>query len=136
MIRNIPPGIYELEVSLVGYEIIAEEVIVAANKTATVTLQLKISDKQLQAVIVRSGVKSYKSNIPSSTLRIQTPLLEMSQNIEIVTNKTLADQQIISMSAGTYWQSDYRYFDQYSLKEIDVKHIYMAAMPIQPLPIK
>ncbi|MEP7318964.1 MAG: TonB-dependent siderophore receptor [Panacibacter sp.] len=100
MIRNVQPGNYELEVSLVGYETITEEVSVAANKTATVILQLKISDKQLQEVIVRSGIKSYKSNIPSSTLRIQTPLLEMSQNIQIVTNKTLADQQIISMSDG------------------------------------
>ncbi len=25
---------------------------------------------------------------------------------------------------GTYWQIDYRYFDQYTLKELDVKHIY------------
>lgn len=25
---------------------------------------------------------------------------------------------------GTYWKTDYRYFDQYSMKEIDVKHLY------------
>ena len=25
---------------------------------------------------------------------------------------------------GTFWKTDYRYFDQYSLKEIEVKHIY------------
>lgn len=25
---------------------------------------------------------------------------------------------------GTYWKTDYRYFDQYSLKEIEVKHLY------------
>jgi uncharacterized iron-regulated membrane protein len=24
----------------------------------------------------------------------------------------------------TYWQTDYRYFDQYSLKELSVQHIY------------
>jgi uncharacterized iron-regulated membrane protein len=25
---------------------------------------------------------------------------------------------------GTYWKTDYRYFDQYSLKEIEVKHLF------------
>ena len=29
-----------------------------------------------------------------------------------------------NMGEGTYWQTDYRYFDQYSLAEIDVNHIY------------
>jgi len=27
-------------------------------------------------------------------------------------------------NAGTYWKTDYRYFDQYTLKELDVEHIY------------
>ncbi len=27
-------------------------------------------------------------------------------------------------NAGTYWKTDYRYFDQYTLKELDVNHIY------------
>lgn len=29
-----------------------------------------------------------------------------------------------NMGEGTYWQTDYRYFDQYTLAEIDVNHIY------------
>lgn len=30
----------------------------------------------------------------------------------------------INPDVDTYWKSDYRYFDQYTLKEIEVKHIY------------
>lgn len=30
----------------------------------------------------------------------------------------------VNPDANTYWRSDYRYFDQYTLKEIDVTHIY------------
>jgi uncharacterized iron-regulated membrane protein len=30
----------------------------------------------------------------------------------------------ISEEEGTYWKIDYRYFDQYSLKELPVSHIY------------
>lgn len=30
----------------------------------------------------------------------------------------------INPEAGTYWKTDYRYFDQYTLKEVSVRHIY------------
>ena len=98
--RNIQPGDYELEFSLVGYETITSRVSVEANKTTSVVKQLQISDKQLQEVIIKSGIKNYKTGTTSSSLRLQTPLLEVPQNIQVVTNKVLADQQVISMSDG------------------------------------
>jgi iron complex outermembrane receptor protein len=100
ILRNIQPGAYNLEISLVGYETALQQVYVEAGKITDISFQLKISDKQLQEVIVKSGLKGYKSNITSSSLRIQTPLLETAQNIQIVTSKVLADQQVISMSDG------------------------------------
>lgn len=100
VIRNIQPGSYEIEVSLVGYETLTQTFSVEANKTSTIDLQLKLSEKQLQEVIVSSGAKGYRTNILSSGLRLQTPLIEVPQNIQVVTNKVLSDQQIISMSDG------------------------------------
>jgi iron complex outermembrane receptor protein len=100
VIRNVQPGNYELEVSLIGYETTSQQVSVQANKTTDLSFRLQVSDQQLQEVIVKSGLKSYKSNLASSSLRVQTPILEMPQNIQIVTGKTLADQQVISMSDG------------------------------------
>jgi iron complex outermembrane receptor protein len=100
ILRNVLPGEYELEISLVGYETLSQQVSVTANKTTDLDLHLQVSDLQLQEVIVKSGLKSYKTNLASSSLRIQTPILEMPQNIQIVTGKALADQQVISMSDG------------------------------------
>ena len=100
IIRNVQPGNYELEVSLVGYENVTQSVTIEANKTSTVTIQLKVSEKQLQEVIVSSGSVGYKTNVASSTLRLQTPLIEVPQNIQVITNRVLKDQQILSMSDG------------------------------------
>jgi len=98
--RNLQPGDYELEFSLVGYEAIASRITVEANRIAAITRRLEVSDKQLQEVIVKSSAKNYKAGNASSSLRLQTPLLEVPQNIQVVTNKVLADQQVISMSDG------------------------------------
>lgn len=100
IIRNVQPGTYEMEISLIGYETTSQQVIVQAGKTTDLSFQLQLSDQQLQEVIVKSGLKSYKSNLASSSLRVQTPILEMPQNIQVVTGKALGDQQVISMSDG------------------------------------
>lgn len=100
LFRNIPFGQYELQLSLVGYETVTVPVSLTGDKPALVNRQLRISNKQLQEVIVKSGIKSYKANMPSSSLRLQEPVLEIPQNIQIVTGKTIADQQVISMSDG------------------------------------
>lgn len=48
------------------------------------------------------------------------------QNIEVhfPENDSVAIGGVANPDADTYWKSDYRYFDQYSLKEVDVKHLY------------
>ena len=99
VIHNINPGNYVLEASLVNYQPVSENIAVKANTTSEIILQLQVSDKQLQDVIVRTG-SGYKMNTTSSSLRITTPLLQAPQNIQIITNKTLKDQQVISMSDG------------------------------------
>lgn len=98
--RNIQPGNYELEIFLLGYENVIQQVTVEANKTTTVALQLKVSDKELKEVIVTTARNSYNASKLSPTLRLQTPLIEVPQNIQLISNKVLTDQQIISMSDG------------------------------------
>ncbi len=99
IIRNIKPGDYELEFSLVGYENVTKHVTIEANKTGDLSVQLQISDKQLQDVIVKTG-GGYKSSSLSPSLRLTTPVNEVPQNIQIITGKVLKDQTIISMSDG------------------------------------
>ncbi|RXK86009.1 TonB-dependent receptor [Filimonas effusa] len=97
---NVKPGNYQLEVSLVGYDNTVVPVTVTAEATATVDITLTVSDLQLQEIIVKSGKSAYNTKQLSSTLRLNEPLLETPQNIQIISNKVMADQQIISMSDG------------------------------------
>ncbi|UEG50354.1 PepSY domain-containing protein [Ferruginibacter lapsinanis] len=48
------------------------------------------------------------------------------QNFEVhfPENDSVSIGGVANPDADTYWKSDYRYFDQYSLKEIEVKHLY------------
>ncbi|MEO5889291.1 MAG: TonB-dependent receptor [Ferruginibacter sp.] len=98
--KNMAAGNYEMQVSMVGYETTTQHVTVEQGKTAEVFIQLQLSNKQLQEVIIKAGTRGYKVGNLSTSLRLQTPLLETPQNIQIVTNKNLADQQVISMSDG------------------------------------
>ncbi len=99
-IRNVTAGTYTLEVSLTGYQNLTQSVIVNDDATANVTFTLSISEQDLAEVVVRSGRSGYKTNLSSSTLRLNEPLSEVPQNIQIITANVLADQQITSMSDG------------------------------------
>ena len=99
-LRNLPAGTYELVISLIGYETVEEMVTLEDNETKTISIQLRLTQKELEAVIVKSGGNGYTTNTLSSSLRLQTPLLEVPQNIQVVTTKALQDQQVISMSDG------------------------------------
>jgi uncharacterized iron-regulated membrane protein len=39
-------------------------------------------------------------------------------------NKNTAIEVALNPDGNTYWKADYRYFDQYTLQEIEVKHTY------------
>lgn len=97
---KLKPGEYTLQVSLTGYETLEQSVTISEGKTVTLSLQLHLSENQLQEVTVRTKRNPYLLRQPSPTLRLNEPLLETPQNIQVVTNKVLADQQIISMSDG------------------------------------
>jgi iron complex outermembrane receptor protein len=98
ILKNIKPGTYELAVTLVGYESAIKSVVVEENKTATVDIPMSVSDLQLQEVIITSNKNAYNTRQTSSSLRLNEPLLEVPQNIQVVTGANLADQQVISMS--------------------------------------
>ncbi|GGH78525.1 iron complex outermembrane receptor protein [Filimonas zeae] len=100
VLRNVKPGNYELEASFVGYEDVIKSVTVDEKKTSNVEIQLNISQAQIDEVTVRAVKNGYKENNPSSTLRINESLLEAPQNIQVITGKALADQQVISMNDG------------------------------------
>lgn len=100
IIRGLNAGSYELEVSLTGYKTKVEKITLTDNETGFILVTLELSQRELQEVIIRSGIRSYRAGTISNSLRLQTPILETPQNIQVVTGKAISDQQVISMSDG------------------------------------
>jgi iron complex outermembrane receptor protein len=85
VLKNIDPGNYKIEISLIGYETFVQEIKIEADETATLAIQLSASQKQLSEVIVSAGrIRETIDEVPSSVSIIG--LKAMEQNIQITTN--------------------------------------------------
>jgi iron complex outermembrane receptor protein len=98
--KNIAAGNYTLVVTLIGYKDAEKEITVEAGRSTTVDVQLSLSNNELNDVVVIGNKNSFKTNRVSSSLRVQTPLIELPQNIQVVTAKLINDQQIFDMLEG------------------------------------
>ena len=99
-ISNVKAGSYTLVASLVGLNSQSKKVTVEAGKTVKVDFTLTESGKELSEVVVTSNPSRYVADYPSISLRLKTPLLEIPQNIQIVTKQIIQDQQIFDMLEG------------------------------------
>lgn len=95
-LRNIAGGNYIIEVSLTGYETLREPVKVEAGKTAELNLQLKLSERQLQEVIVTSNNK-FKSTKSDYANKMPLSFLENSQSYSTITKDLIKDQVLFSV---------------------------------------
>ena len=98
--KKLKKGTYIIAVSAIGLNTESKTVTVGDNETKVVDFTLSQSADQLKEVIISANKNRYKLNQPSSTLKLNTPLLEIPQNIQIISNSALSDQQVMSMSDG------------------------------------
>ncbi len=98
--QKVRSGTYTIRVSAIGLRAAEKTVTVTEGQTSYVDFTLSESSDQLKEVVVSGNKKKYKIDAPSSSLRLDGPLLEAPQNIQVITSATLADQQITSMSDG------------------------------------
>nr|WP_288834259.1 TonB-dependent receptor [uncultured Flavobacterium sp.] len=97
-IKNIKPGNYTLVINGIGIKSISENIAIRNNQTLLKNFKLTESKEELNEVIVKRN--KYKQDKPSLSLRLNTPVLEIPQNVQIISGQTLKDQQITSMSDG------------------------------------
>ena len=97
---KLKKGKYTIAVSAVGLKSEQKSVELADNDSQVLDFMLAEKSDQLTEVVIGGTVKRYKVDVPSTSLRLNVPLLEIPQNIQIVTSQNLADQQVISMSDG------------------------------------
>ncbi|RYY54967.1 MAG: TonB-dependent receptor [Chitinophagaceae bacterium] len=99
-IRNLPAGTYTAEASFAGLKTQQQTVTLTENASVTIDFTLEENASELQQVIVSSTMRKYNDVKTDQTLRITTPLLELPQNVQIVSKEMLKDQQVTSMSDG------------------------------------
>lgn len=100
ILNNINPGNYTVTIKYLGLNPQSKSVEVFANQTSFLNFLLPESGLILSEVIVLDKKNKYKEDKISPSLRLETPILEIPQNIQIVTSAVLNDQQILSMSDG------------------------------------
>lgn len=96
--KSVRAGSYTIIVRSVGVHSIEDKIVVTSKQTTTKNFSLSESQEDLDEVVITKN--KYKQDKPSLSLRLQTPVLEIPQNIQIVSGQTLKDQQITSMSDG------------------------------------
>jgi len=98
-IRKIKPGQYILQISLLGYSDLEIEVTVKQNESADLKIQMKQTYAELQNIILEASKQSkYVETKISEGLRLNLPLIEIPQNIQIISHQLLSDQGLLSMT--------------------------------------
>ncbi|WP_207513617.1 TonB-dependent receptor [Longitalea luteola] len=95
-ILKLQPGSYTLTISFTGYEALEQQVEVVANQTATVSFQLKASNKELQEVVVTSGQNKFAKRSSGYVARLPLGNLENPQVYNVVPKELLQEQMIVS----------------------------------------
>ncbi len=96
-IRNLRAGTWVIQVSSVGIETYKKTFIISEDETLTLDMSIAETIRQLQEVLINSRKNTEHASV---SLRLKTPLLETPQNIQVVDDKDLQAQQVISMSDG------------------------------------
>ncbi|SDW90460.1 TonB-dependent receptor [Flavobacterium degerlachei] len=99
-LNNIMDGNFTLIVSLIGNNDVQKEVTIKNNETTIVDITLTLSNNELNQVVILSNKSAFKTNRVSSSLRLQSPIIEIPQNIQVITGKLINDQQIFNMLEG------------------------------------
>lgn len=89
---NLPAGAYEIRISLIGYSPLRQQVTVEENKTTTLSLQLKVSEQQLDEVTVTTGHNKFNKKETDDIARMPLKNLENPQVYTVVTREIMREQ--------------------------------------------
>ncbi|QNK61059.1 TonB-dependent receptor [Pedobacter sp. PAMC26386] len=99
-IRKVPTGNYTLVVSAIGLYPKEKQITVTGKGNILADFSLNENQSQLKDVQIAGSKKKFKVDKVSSSLRLKTALLEIPQNIKVVTSKLIADQQVFDVVDG------------------------------------
>ncbi|WP_207534611.1 TonB-dependent receptor [Desertivirga arenae] len=99
-IKRVPAGDYTLVVSGVGLVSKEKQIAVSPKGIVMADFTLDEDHSQLAEVQITSRKNKFKEDKVSSSLRLQSPLIEVPQNIKVVNQKLIADQLVFDVVDG------------------------------------
>ncbi|TEW66986.1 TonB-dependent receptor [Mucilaginibacter phyllosphaerae] len=97
---KVKPGNYIISVSAVGLMKDEKNITVTAGAVITLNFILKENASELKEVIIAGNKQKFKIDNPSPSLRLNQPLLQIPQNIQVISNEQIKEQQIFNMLEG------------------------------------
>lgn len=97
ILRNLPAGTYDLEISFTGHSTITRQVTVDHRRTTTISIVLQLSERQLQQVIVTGGVNKFARRSSDYVSKMPLSSMENPQVYTTLTKELLADQLVFSV---------------------------------------
>lgn len=97
---KIKAGRYTVKVSAIGLISSQKEIQVSAGAITVTDFILTENSSQLDQVAISGRKQKYKIDDPSPSLRLNEPLLQVAQNIQVVSADQIKDQQIYNMLEG------------------------------------
>ncbi|MGI4022416.1 MAG: TonB-dependent siderophore receptor [Janthinobacterium lividum] len=98
--HKLKSGTYTIKVSAVGLSSQIKTIDLKNGESASVDFMLTENAARLNEVNISGSKNPFKANKISPSLRLQEPLLEIPQNIQIVTGQLIKDQGIQDISEG------------------------------------
>ncbi|SEM90205.1 iron complex outermembrane recepter protein [bacterium A37T11] len=99
-IKRVKQGSYTLVATAVGLKPSVKKLLVDGDGTFTVDFSLDLNSEKLKEVVISANQNRYTKDEISPSLHLNEPLVEIPQNIQIISSQTLKDQQVLSMSDG------------------------------------
>lgn len=94
--NNIAPREHTLQISLLGYETTVYQVTVAPGKTSEVSITLKLSQQQLQDVVVYTNTKKLTQGSSDYVAKMPLKNIENAQVYTTITKELLREQLVFS----------------------------------------
>ena len=101
-LSGLKTGNKVLLISNVGYKSTKVEIYVIADETIEIpNITLITKTENLDKIILNSKEKNkYVAREPSSSLRLKTEIIKLSQNIQVISSELLQDQQVTNIMDG------------------------------------
>lgn len=96
-LSRIRPGSYKVQISIVGYNNLDTAITISAGSTTTLNVRLEASSASLNEVVVTTSRNHAVKNV-STSLRLNTPLIETPQNITVTTQQTIKSIGALSLA--------------------------------------